>query len=419
MLKNKRILTLLFLLLFLRPQAQTLTLDSVRAIIAREHPALSMYEYEIRSMDEAANGARSWMAPEVSSGFWMAPYNVKRWKKDEEGMPGMGQYMIGVQQMIPSRKAQNAEYAYMRSMSSVERERQGAVRNDLFSEAQKQYVDAVAITRKLAVVAADEKLLEYMIKDAELRFRNGMDKLSAYYKAKAALGNLQSMRVMLESELEQAKFRLNTLMNRAPATPVSTDTFILLQDPRRYTIDSATLLQRSDVRALDRGIEVTKLRQQFERSSLRPTFGIRYEHMTGFGGQPAQFTLMGMMRIPFARWSARMNRAAISSLEWKTQALRQEKIMMTNEMLGMASRMRSELTAKQKQVQLLEHNILPALKKNYETMLLGYSHNTEELFMLFDAWETLYMTQLEHLEQWRQQGRLQAELEQILQINRQ
>ena len=29
-------------------------------------------------------------------------------------------------------------------------------------------------------------------------------------------------------------------------------------------------------------------------------------------------------------------------------------------------------------------------------MQLSYEQNTEELFMLYDAWETLYMTQMEY-----------------------
>jgi hypothetical protein len=49
-------------------------------------------------------------------------------------------------------------------------------------------------------------------------------------------------------------------------------------------------------------------------------------------------------------------------------------------------------------------------------MLLGYEQNTEELFMLYDAWETLNMTQNEYLDQLRQMLIMQVELERILQI---
>jgi hypothetical protein len=51
-----------------------------------------MYDADIQSMDAAAKGARSWMAPQVSTGLFMTPYNIN---------PDMGSYMIGVTQMIP------------------------------------------------------------------------------------------------------------------------------------------------------------------------------------------------------------------------------------------------------------------------------------------------------------------------------
>ena len=49
-------------------------------------------------------------------------------------------------------------------------------------------------------------------------------------------------------------------------------------------------------------------------------------------------------------------------------------------------------------------------------MQLGYEQNTEELFELYDAWETLYMTQLEYLDQLQQLLVIQVELERILEI---
>jgi hypothetical protein len=47
---------------------------------------------------------------------------------------------------------------------------------------------------------------------------------------------------------------------------------------------------------------------------------------------------------------------------------------------------------------LYEQEIIPALKNNYKSMQLGYEQNTEELFMLFDAWEQLNMTQIEYFD---------------------
>jgi outer membrane protein TolC len=131
---------------------------------------------------------------------------------------------------------------------------------------------------------------------------------------------------------------------------------------------------------------------------------------------PMQYSLMGMMKVPLTRWSSKMNKANIESLKWKADALQSQKEMLVNEYSGMAYGMLNEITLKKKQLKLYEENIIPALTNNYKTMQLGYEQNTEELFMLFDAWETLNMTQLEYINQLKELLLMQVQLERILQI---
>ncbi len=109
-----------------------------------------------------------------------------------------------------------------------------------------------------------------------------------------------------------------------------------------------------------------------------------------------------------------MNKANIESLKWKTYAIQSQKEMLVNEFSGMAYGMRNELELKKKQLKLYGESIIPALRNNYKTMQLGYEQNTEELFMLYDAWETLNMKQLEYVELLNQALKLQVTIERII-----
>lgn len=82
-----------------------------------------MYDHEIRSMDEAAKGARSWMPPQIGIGQFMTPYDVRLWHREGD-MPGMGSVMISGEQMLPNRKKLDADERYMKAMSSVEKEKE-------------------------------------------------------------------------------------------------------------------------------------------------------------------------------------------------------------------------------------------------------------------------------------------------------
>lgn len=365
-------------------------------------------------MDEAAKGAKSWMPPEFSSGLWMVPYNPGYWKKTDMGN-GMGQYMIGGQQMLPNKKKQQADAAYMETMSSVEKERMNATLNELVSDAKQFYYEWIILEKKLSILARNETLLNFMIKNAEIRYKNGMEKISAYYKAKAALGTIKNMQLMYESEITEKKIRLNTLMGRNAMSELVIDTNYQINEYSRMVFDSSLFYRnRSDLKAIDRDINLTYLKQETEKQSLRPQFGVRYEHMFGFGGVPMQYSLMGMLKLPLTNWSSKMNKANIESLKWKASALQSQKEMMVNEYSGMAYGMRNELELKTRQLKLYENSILPSLQKNFTTMQLAYEQNTEELFMLYDAWEALYMRQLEYVELLNEALKSQVSLERII-----
>src|SRR6266498_2530113 len=118
---------------------EKLSMEDIFSSIINNHPDLKSYDAQIRSLDEAAKGAKNWEPPLLSSGLYMTPYNPSLWKKMSDGAPGMGQYMISAEQMLPNKKMQNAEQRYMQSMSSVEKEKKNSTINDLYAQAKKNY----------------------------------------------------------------------------------------------------------------------------------------------------------------------------------------------------------------------------------------------------------------------------------------
>ena len=415
MLKNKLLLVLSSLIVEGSASGQVLKLNAIIDSIVVLHPVVKMYDNEIRSMDEAAKGAKSWMPPEFTTGLWMVPYNPALWKKGNMAQTGMGQYMIGGQQMLPDKKKQNADAAYMNAMSSVEKEKKNASLNELVNAAKGYYYDWIILKKKLLVLQENQKILDFMIRNAEIRYKNGLGKIGAYYKAKAELGKLQNMQLMIENDIKEKRIGINTLMNKNAMDNFDIDTVYQVNDYSTLVFDSLLFYNnRSDLKAIDKDISLTYLKQETERQSLNPQFGIRYEHMFGFGGSPMQYSLMGMLKLPLAKWSSKMNKANIESLKWKANALQSQKEMMASEYSGMAYSMRNEMALKQKQLKLFEDNIIPALRNNYKTMQLGFEQNTEELFMLYDSWESLNMTQIEWLDLLGQVLKLQVSIDRLI-----
>lgn len=412
--KKVLLLSVLIAVLLSPASAQLLRLEEIVDSVKLLHPVVKMYDSEIRAMDEAAKGARSWMPPQVGIGQFMTPYNVGLWRKEGD-MPGMGSVMVSGEQMFPSRKKLDADEQYMKAMSSVEKEKKAAALNELVNDARQLYSEWIVLKKKLGVLTENEKVLDFMIKNAEIRYKNGLDKINAYYKAKAALGDVKNMQLMYANDIREKRIRLNALMGRDAMIYFDIDTSYRLNDYNSLVFDSTLFYTtRSDLKSLDWEMSLSVLKQATERASLRPQFGVRYENMFGFGGQPMQYTVMAMVKIPMAKWSSKMNKANIESLKWKGNALQAQKAMMLNEYSGMAYSMRNELELKQQQLQLYEQEIIPALKNNYRTMQLGYEQTTEELYMLYDAWEALNMKQLEYFDILSQALSIQVSIERLI-----
>ena len=410
-----------FIIIFFTHQvvfSQTkMSLDSIYSRIATNNPQLKMYDAQVRSQDASAAGARNWEAPQLSTGFWMTPYNPNLWKKQSYGSSGMGQYMISVEQMFPNSKRQDAEEKYLQAMSSVLKENKNASLNELNAAAKQNYVEWVIIKKKLTVLDENQKLLEFMLKNAELRYQNNLGKVGAYYKVKASLGNLEKIRIQLDNEIVQKRILLNTLMNRDKTTGFDIDTLFESRNYDNLITDSSSLAnKRSDIRAIEKDIQLTALQKEMERSKLKPEFGLRYDNMFGFGGQPMQYSLTGVVKLPMVKWSSRSSKANVQSLDWKSEALNQQRQMMINTAAGLPLSMQNEIASKQKQIKVFENNIIPALKRNFQSLLLAYEQNTEELFTLYDAWESLNAIQLEYLDDIKQLYLMQVELERIQEI---
>lgn len=413
---SKNFLVIIGLILSLtNSKAQTLSLDEVLTTVKANNPQLKMYDADIQSMDAAAKGAKSWMPPQVSTGFFMTPYNTKLWKADEMG-PGMGFYTLGITQMIPNFKKLKADFNYMNTMSSVETENKNYAVNQLYALAKTNYYEWVILNKKIKIANDNLLLLNYMIKSMEIRYQYNMDKLPTYYKAKSQYSTLESMIVMLQNDISQKRIMLNTLMAR--------DSNISFEIDDTYEVKVFDLIQihkvshienRSDVKAIEQTIALNQLKIEAEKTKLLPEFGINYEHMFAFGQQPQQFTLMGLVTIPMP-WSTKMNKANINSFQIKNESLNWQKQMILNEAHGMVTGMNTELTNLKNQYDISEKSIIPALRKNYDTAILAWQNNTGDLFVALDAWEALNMAQMESLDKLQTILSAQVVIEKHLEI---
>lgn len=375
-----------------------LPLDSVLVRIDQYNPLLKPFGSRAAAARAYAEGARSWMAPMVGIGTFMAPYPAQMIMDDRD----KGYGMISVEQDIPNPLKQRATQLYQESKAGIEEAGRGITLNRLRSDAKQLYFEWLVLEKRRVVLAENRRILQTMKKLADIRYPYQQGSLGNIYKAEGRLYELDNMLSMTDAEIIRKQLGLNTLMNRSKTEAFRVDTTYhptepALLVPTTDEIGSA----RSDIRRMDRQILSMQAGIQAQKAQAKPDFRVRFDHMQPFSGtksmMPTQFTLMGMISIPIVPWASRMYKAEIKGMTADIDAMRYEREGMLNETQGMVAQMLTDIRNLKGQLTNYEARIIPTLRKNYDTQLIAYEQNKGELPIVIDAWETLNMTQMDYL----------------------
>ncbi|RIV17443.1 TolC family protein [Fibrisoma montanum] len=378
--------------------APVLPLDSVLVRIDLNNPLLKPFGSRAAAARAYAEGARSWMAPMVGVGTFMAPYPAQMIMDERD--KGFG--MVSVEQDIPNPVKQRATRVFQQSKAAVEEAGRGVTLNRLRSDAKQLYFDWLVLEKRRVVLAENRRILQLMKKLADIRYPYQQGSLGNVYKAEGRLYELDNMVTMTEADIERKRIGLNTLMNRPRTEPFRIDTTLRPVEPQPALPTTEEIGQvRSDIRRMDRQILSMQAGIEAQKVQARPDFRIRFDHMQPFAGvksmMPTQFTLMGMISIPIVPWASRMYKAEIKGMQQDIEAMRYEREGMLNETQGMVAQMLTDIRTMRTQLDNYEQRVIPTLRKNYDTQVIAYEQNKGELPVVIDAWETLNMTQMDYL----------------------
>lgn len=377
--------------------AQVLSLDSVLALVDRNNPVLQEYDKKAKALDAYSDGARSWMAPMVGVGPFMTPYPNETTMGESE----KGAWMFTLEQEIPNPSKLRATRSYLASRAAVEQEGRAAQFNTLRAEAKLLYYDWLIAEEKLEILKENEKIMELMLKLAHIRYPYNQGTLGNIYKAEGRLGEVRNKLIMTRSDIESNSYRLKTLMTvpLSDSIMVDTSTQVVFQpDPIIY--DTTALGEhRSDVRQIDKTIQAMRLNQRLQTFMAKPDFKIRFDHMQPIGNNmPRQFSAMAMVSIPIAPWSSKMYRAEVKGMEYDIEAMKKGREALLTETQGRLTGLSSQIAHLKEQIDNYTVKIIPALRKNYQTVMLAYEENREALPMVIDAWEAMNTAQADYLE---------------------
>jgi cobalt-zinc-cadmium efflux system outer membrane protein len=396
-LAGKILVSVFLIFTAMNTSAQKISLDSVLLLIDKQNPMLAAYNDKIKAANAYAEGATSWMAPMVGAGTFMTPYPGRRVTEQRD----KGFVMFSVEQNIPNPAKLQANRSWLQSKEAIGQDARSYAFNTLRAEAKANYLQWIVLEKKLKILQDNKTRIELLKQLAEVRFTHNQGSLGNVYKAEARIQETENAILETRANIEEKSYRLKTLMNLPASTTMSIDTTV---DALFYQFnireDTLSLRsKRSDVKQIDSEIQSMRYNLRLQQYQRKPDFKISYNHMSPIGNSmPNQFTLMGMISIPIAPWSSKMYRAEVKGMEYDIDALQKEREAKLREANGTLLQMASQLKRIQQQLTSYKTKIIPALKRNYETLQLAYEQNREQLPMVLDGWEALNMAQMEELE---------------------
>jgi outer membrane protein TolC len=393
---NNKIWVVLMSLGFAMAQAQVVTLDSVLSTIDKRNPMLQEYDSKVKALNTYKVGAKSWMAPMAGVGTFMTSYPGQELMEERD----KGSVMISVEQSIPNPAKLKANQNYLSSRAAVEEQGRAWQFNQLRAEAKTIYYRWLVADRKMKILKENERIMELMVKISRIRYPYNQGSLGNIYKAEGRLHEVKNMQGMTLGEIEESRSRLIGLMNLPPESNILIDTSTqVTYSTNQLATDTASLgSQRSDVKQINKTIEVMRLNQILQQSQAKPDFRLRFDHMQPMGNMPTQFTAMAMVSIPIAPWSSKMYKSEVRGMQYDIEAMKRGREAILIEARGMLAGMAAQLNRMQEQLTNYETKIIPALRKNYETLMLAYEENREQLPIVIDAWEALTMAQMDYVE---------------------
>jgi outer membrane protein TolC len=360
---------------------------------------LQEYDHNAQAMQAYSEGATAWMAPMVGVGTFMTPYPGA--KLDEMmGDSDKGSIMLSVEQSIPNTARLNARKDYLAARATIEQHGRANQFNTLRAEARALYYSWIVDEKKITVLQESERILELLLKLARIRYPYNQGSLGAIYDGESKYQELQNQLLATQGDIAEKSYRLKALMNFPATAPLAVDTTRTIAFTPANTHDTTVLnAQRSDLRQLNSSIDAIRLNQRYQRLQARPDVKLRFDHMEPLGrDMPRQFTAMAMVSIPIAPWSSRMYTAEARGMQYEIQALQRAREARLLDARGMLGGLRARLTNLQQQMDRYRAKILPALRHNYDTRMLAYEENREQLPMVVDSWEAWNMARLEYLE---------------------
>ena len=390
------------------PRDRLVLPELIQEVLAR-NPELVAARKQWEAATHRITPARSLDDPILSVQLWNFPQTFNVTKSDNsifglsQNLPFPGK--LALKGDVASRSAEMTEQA----VRAKERE--------LVARFKQTYYDLFLVQKEVQIHHEQIDLLKQFFEIANAKFRAGKGSQVDVLKAQVELSLLFQHLPVLEQRRETAEAMLNTLLDRAPTSPLG-----IAQEPSQLPLEMPlddlhrlALDDRPELKAAELDVRRSEQSHALAQRQYYPDFNVAFQRFQNFQANDG-FGAYVAMSIPFAFWTKPKYDAGVQEAAAAVAVAQAQQHTLENLTRFQINDLLAKLRATDQVATLYRTTILPQAEQSLEAARVGYRAGKAGFLDLIDTQRAWRGFQLEYFMALVDRQHRLAELEQVVGI---
>lgn len=368
--------------------SQILILQDAIQVALEKNPELQVLRQRVQAMSARAKQAPYLEDPEIAIQLGGVPFsNPTSFNRADTNSIGIRQKFpffgkLGLKEKIAVQETKVME----QELRTKERE--------IIAKVKMAYSDLFMAQKSIEILREQADILRTLIRATEARYQVGRVTQQDVFKALLEQSDLENQLIVAQAERSTNEIRVNSLMTRAPQTPIMipTDLSVLEINLTVAGLVDLALANRPELKGAQDDIERTeRMYELADRNRKFPDFMVGWDYWRMPTDEMAKNRYGGMVNItiPFSPWTIGKRNYEIEETLAENRAAkanREAVIVMTLREVG---ELQAKVDAAKRSVTLYREGLLSQAELSFRAAMAAYQSGRVEFVSLLEAQRAL------------------------------
>jgi cobalt-zinc-cadmium efflux system outer membrane protein len=360
------------------------TLDEVEQMALTNNPEIRVAARRLAVVDARLPGAGALDDPSLMYRGWQVPLR-QPWNYNA------AMNMFAITQVLPGPGKRGLRADIARSDVTEANAALDAVRLDVRVRVRKAFYDLLRTEDELRVHDGHVATARQAVEAARIKYTVGKVPQQDILKAQVGLTRLAEHLIHFEQDAELARIRLNTLLGRPPAGPITVlgDHPAATALPGAEELEKLALVSRPDLARTQALLEKSRKEQALAAKSYSPDFSVSAGYMLAPSGSEFRnnYMIEGSINLPWL--NRRKHDAEIAEAAAMVGEQEAELVAMRNAAFGEIQEALAQAAAAKKLLDVYQRSLRPQAQATLRSTLIAYENDRADFLNLLDSQTTV------------------------------